>query len=159
MLDRHTARRLCELFAAQSFATCVREVARTSLVLDNAAELTCGRRLVEAEDLDRLARAGLLDLVAAEVVERAHLAPRVAGDDRIADVEGASVDQHCRDRATANVQTRLDDRTGSLGARVRGELELGVGDEENLFEQVVEVLALLRGHIGELCGAAPLLRL
>ena len=48
---------------------------------------------------------------------------------------------------------------GRLGVRVRRQLELGVGDEQHLLEQVVEVLLLLRGDVGELRRAAPLLGL
>ena len=100
-----------------------------------------------------------LQLLAAVVVERAHLAPRVAGDDRVADVQRAAVDEHRRDGAAADVEARLDDRAGRLGLRVRLQLELGVGDEQHPLEQVVEVLLLLRGDLGELRRAAPLLRL
>ena len=66
-----------------------------------------------------------LHLLAAVVVERAHLAPGVAGDDRVADVERAAVDEHRRDRAAADVEARLDDRartprrSGSPSARAR----------------------------------------
>src|SRR5205807_597064 len=66
--------------AAQAFATLLRELARAALALDDAAELAGGRRLVEAEDLDRLARERLLDPLAAVVVERAYAPPGVAGD-------------------------------------------------------------------------------
>ena len=130
-----------------------------ALVLDHAGELAGGRRLVEAEDLDRIARPRLLQLLAAVVVERAHLAPGVAGDDRVADAQRAAVDEHRRDRAAADVEARLDDRPRGLGVRVRLQLELGVGDEQDPLEQVVEVLVLLRGDVRELRVAAPLLGL
>ena len=52
-------RPLRELLAAQPLRAHVREVLRLALVLDDPDELTGGRRLVEAEDLDRLARPGL----------------------------------------------------------------------------------------------------
>ena len=44
----------------------MRELAGTTLALDDAAELAGGRRPVEAEDLDGLARAGRADLIAVE---------------------------------------------------------------------------------------------
>ena len=75
------------------------------------------------------------------VVERAHLAGRVARDDRVADVQRAALDEHRRDRAAADVEARLDDRAGRLGGRVRAQVELGVGDEQHLLEQLVEVRA------------------
>ena len=42
---------------AQALAAHLRELARLALVLDDARELAGRRRLVEAEDLDRVARA------------------------------------------------------------------------------------------------------
>ena len=85
-------------------------MARLALVLDDAGVLAGRRRLVEAEDLDRRARARLLHLLAAEVEERAHLAPGVAGDDRVAHPQRAARDEHRRDGAAADVEAALDDR-------------------------------------------------
>ena len=48
---------------------------------------------------------------------------------------------------------------GRLGARVRLQVELGVGDEQDLLEQVVEALALLRRDPRDLRRPAPLLGL
>ena len=48
---------------------------------------------------------------------------------------------------------------GCLGGRVRAQVELGVGDEQQLLEQLVEVELLLGGNLGELRRSAPLLRL
>src|SRR5207248_3288489 len=93
------------------------DAARDALAVDDAPVLACLRRLVEAEHLDRVARPGLLHLVAAIVVERAHLAPRVAGHDRVADAERAAVDEHRRDRPAPDVEARLDDRPGRLRVR------------------------------------------
>src|SRR5262249_56794655 len=91
--------------------------------------LACGRRTVEAEDLDGCARSRLLQLLAAEVVERADARPRVAGDDRVADTQRSSLDEHRRDGTASLVETRLDDRAGRLRTRVRFQLlELDVRD-------------------------------
>ncbi len=98
------ARLLGHRLAAQPLAALMGEVAGAALVLDDPAELACGRRAVEAEDLDGLARRCFLDALAAIVVERAHAAPRIAGDDRVADLERAAVDQHRRDGAAADVE-------------------------------------------------------
>ena len=148
-----------QLLPPEALAAHLRALARVALVLDDATELAGGRRLVEAEDLDRLARPRLLELLAAEVVERADPAPGVAGDDRVADLERAALDEHRRDRAAADVEPGLDDRPRGLDARVRGQLELGVGDQQHLLEQVVEVLLLLRRDVGELGRPTPLLGL
>ena len=101
----------------------------------------------------------LLDLLAAVVVERLHAAGRIARDDGVADAQRAAVDEHRGDGAAPDVEPRLDDRPGRVGGRVRGELELEVGDEQHLLEQVVEADPLLRGDLGELGRAAPLLGL
>ena len=102
---------------------------------------------------------GLVDLLAAVRVQRAHLAPRAAGHDRVADAERAALDEHRRHRAAAHVEARLDDRPGRLGVRVRRQLELGVRDQQHLLEQVVEVLLVPGGHVRELDRSAPLLGL
>ena len=91
-------RLLRERLAPEALAALLREVARAPVVLDHAAELAGRRRLVEAEDLDRIARARRLDLLAAVVVERTHAAPGVAGDDRVADLERAALHEHRRRR-------------------------------------------------------------
>ena len=148
-----------ELLGADALAAELREVARLALVLDDAGVLAGRGRLVEAEDLDRRAGRRLLHLLAAEVEERAHLAPGVAGDDRVADAERAARDEHGRDRAAADVEAALDDRPGGLRLRVCLELELGVGDEQDLLEEVVEPLAGLGGDVGELRRPSPLLGL
>src|SRR6202040_2561426 len=97
----------------------LREVARDALVLDDTRHLARRRRTVEAEDLDRAAGTRRAKLLALVVVERAHLAPGVAGDDRIADLEGAALHEHRRDLAAADVEPRLDDRARCLCVGVR----------------------------------------
>ena len=87
-------RPLRELLAAQPLRAHVREVLRLALVLDDPDELTGGRRVIETEDLDRLAGPRLLHLLAAIVVERAHLAGRVACDGGVADTQRPAVDEH-----------------------------------------------------------------
>ena len=109
-LDRDATRALRELFAPQALAARVRKLTGAPLVLDHASQLAGRRRLVEAEDLDRVSRPGVLHLVAAEVVEGAHLAPSVSGDDRVADAERAAVDEHRCYRTAADVESRFDDR-------------------------------------------------
>ena len=81
------------------------------------------------------------------------------GDDRVADLERAAGDEHGGDGAAADVEAALDDRPGSLCLGVGVELELGVGDEQDLLEEVVEPLAGLGGDVGELRRPSPLLRL
>ena len=137
----------------------LREVARLALVLDDARELAGGRRLVEAEDLDRVARPRLLDLLAAVVVERAHLAD--ASPATIASPT-RSVPRWTSIVATGPRPTSSRDSMIGPDASAFGfarQLELGVGDEQHLLEQVVEVRLLLRRDLGELRRAAPVLGL
>src|SRR5262249_38991061 len=148
-----------EGFAPQAAAALLRQLACAALVLDDAAELAGLRRMIEAENLDRIARARLLDPLTAVVVERAHATVSVARDDRVAALERAAVDEPRRNRAAADVETRLDDRSGCLRFRVGLQHELRVRDEEDALKQVVEVLVLLRRDTCDLRRAAPLLRL
>ena len=146
--------RTAKLLAAETLGALLREVAGLTVVLDDAAELAGGRRLVEAEDLDRVAGLRVVLLLALVVVERAHLAPGVSGDDSVADAERPALDEHGRDGPASDVQPRLDDRPGGVGLRVRRELELGVGDEQHLLEQLVEVGLLARRDVGR-SGSSP----
>src|SRR3954452_18791317 len=84
--ERDAAAALGELLPAQALGAGLRVMARVALVLDHARDLAGGRRMVEAEDLHRVARLRVLQLLASEVVERAYLPPGVACHDRVADV-------------------------------------------------------------------------
>ena len=74
------------------------------VVLDDPDMLAGLGNAVEAQDLDRLAGQRLADAVSAEVVHRPHPAPLSAGDERIADLQGAAADQDRDDGATARVE-------------------------------------------------------
>ena len=79
LVERDTAAALLgHRLAPQALTALLRELAGAPLVLDDAAELAGGRRTVEAEDLDGLARARLLDALTEIVVERPHAAPGIA---------------------------------------------------------------------------------
>src|SRR4029453_19596373 len=94
---------------AQPPAARLGEAACRALVLDHPGVLARRGRIGEAEDLYRIPRRRLLDLLAAEVVERPHLPPCVTRDDRVADAERAPVDEHRRRGSAADVQARLED--------------------------------------------------
>ena len=71
------------------------------LLVGGGAELVAGVGHVgQAEHLHRRGRAGLLDLLALVVDHRPDPAPGGAGDDRVADLERALVDEHGGHRAT-----------------------------------------------------------
>jgi hypothetical protein len=76
------------------------ELACLAVVLDDAHELARLRDGVEAED-PPACPAPPSDAVAEEVVHRADLAPVRAGEQRIADVQRAALDQDRHDGATA----------------------------------------------------------
>ena len=99
------ARALGELLAPEPFGADVREVLCLPLVLDDPDELAGGRRVVEAEDLDRVARLRLLDLLPAVVVERSNLARGIARDGRVTHVQCAAIDEHRRDGASPDVES------------------------------------------------------
>src|SRR5690606_4185775 len=86
-------------------------LARPRLVLDDGETVAGLRRPLEAENLDGHRRAGVLDLVAVVVDERTHAAPLVAGDEDVARLERAGLNEDGRNRATPLVQLRLDDDT------------------------------------------------
>ncbi len=134
------------------------ELARHAIGLDHAALLAGGGRAVEAEDLDGDGRAGLLDRVAVVVEHRPDPAPGGAGDERVAGVERAPLDEHRRHRAAADVEPRLDDRARGLGRPVRLQLQ-HVGLEEEHLEERVEPGPLAGRDVHEDRLAAPLLRL
>ena len=101
---------------------------------------------VEAEHLDRHPGPGRLDAVADEVVHRPHPAPLRAGDERVADLQGAALDQDADHRAAAGVELGLDH--GARGRRVGVGAELlELGDQQDHVEQVVEALVGLRRDV------------
>ena len=106
------------------------ERAGAAVVLDHAHELAGLGHGVEAEHLDGLGRAGLLDAVADVVVHRAHAAPVGAGHERVADLHRPALHEHGDHGAAAGIEARLDDHAGGLGVRVGREL-LDLGDQED----------------------------
>ena len=69
------------------------ELAGAAVVLDRVDELARLADAVEAEHLDRHPGPGALHPVADEVVHRPHPAPLRAGDQRVADLQRAALDQ------------------------------------------------------------------
>ena len=144
-----------ELLGADALAAQLREMARLALVLDDAGVLAGRRRLVEAEDLDRGARRRLLDLLAAEV-ESARTLPQaspatMASPTRIVP-RGTSI-VATGPRPTSRRLSMIGPEASAFAFAV--ELELGVRDEEDLLEQVVDALAGLGRDVGELRRRRP----
>ena len=100
----------------------------------------------QAEHLDRRGRTGLLDLLALVVDERPDTTPGRTGDERVADLERALLDEQVGDRAPADVEVGLEhDAAGPTVGRGPQVLELG--DDEQVLEQVVDADALQRGDL------------
>src|SRR5262249_25041426 len=73
-------------------------------VLGDADGLARGRGAVEAQHPDGLARRRRGDALTHVVVHCADAAPVRTGDDRVADLQGAALDQQRDDRAAARVE-------------------------------------------------------
>ena len=102
--------------------------------------------LGEAEHLDGRGRAGLLDLLALVVDERPHPAPGRAGDQRVADAQGALLHEHRGHGATADVELGLEHDADGPAVDVAAEV-LELRDDLQVLEQVVDAGALERGDL------------
>ena len=120
-------------FAIETLAP-LRDFARRRRVFDDEQLIARHRHALEAEDLHRNRRAGLLDRLAALVEQRAHAAGVHAADEVVADLERAALHEHRRDGTLARIELRFDDRAGRATIRIRLEVE-DFGLEENLIEQ------------------------
>ena len=97
-----------------------------------------------------------LERLAAEVAHGAHPAAGLAGDDRVADVDRAAVDEHGGDDAAAGIDARLDDE--AAGRRLGVGLEVAdLGHQQEHVEEVLEADALLGAGLDEHVVPAPLL--
>ena len=94
-----------------------RDFAGAGFILDHGQRIARRRHGGEAEHFDREGRAGFLDLLAIAVGQRADLARGRAGDEHVADLERAALDEHGGDRAAALVE--LAPRPRSLRRRGR----------------------------------------
>ncbi len=93
-------------------------------------------------------------LRAGVVGHRADAAPVCAGDERVADLERAALDEQGHDGAAARIELGLDHDAGGLGVGIGPQL-LEVGDDLDRVEQVVEAVVGLRRDVDELGVAAP----
>ena len=115
------------------------------------------RQAGQAEHFDRRRRPRRLGRAAAVVDERAHAADDRAGDERVADAERAVLHEHGRHRPAALVQLRFEHGAGRVALRIRLQLA-DVADEQDHFEQQIDVLLLLGRHFDGDRLAAPFFR-
>ena len=141
--EREPAPRAAERLLLRLRLAEVRDLPRLGGVGQRLERVAGLRQAAEAEHFDRRRRSGGLDLAAAVVDERAHLADDRAGDERVADAQRAVLDEDRRDRAAALVELRFEHGARRVALRIRLELA-ELGDEQDHLEQRLEVLLLLR---------------
>ena len=123
--------------------TVIGDFAGARFVLDDGETVAGIRRAGEAEHFDRGRRAGGGDGLTGIGHERADAAPFGAGDDEIADLQGAALDQHGGDRAAAAVELGFDH--GAFGRTLGIGLEVeDFGLQTHHFQQFVDVELLGR---------------
>src|SRR5699024_5154144 len=133
------------------------DLAGGALVLGDQEGVTGAGHRGQTEHLHRAGRARLGDRLAVLVEHRADAAVAAAADDRVADPQGALLDQHGGDRAAALVEVRLDGHAARVLVGVRGQLECGVRREQHRFQQRIDVEVLTGGDVHEHRVAAVLL--
>src|SRR5699024_2818796 len=133
------------------------DLAGGALVLGDQEGVTGAGHRGQTEHLHRAGRTRLGDGLAVLVEHRTDAAVAAAADDRVADPQGALLDQHGGDRAAALVEVRLDGHAARVLVRVRGELEGGVRREQHRLQQRIDVEVLARGDVHEHRVAAVLL--
>ena len=132
------------------------ELAGHALVLDGVEGVARAGDLGHAGDLHRGGGAGLGDAAALVVDHRADTADGAAGNDDVAGLQGAVLDQDGHDRAAALVKARLDD--GTAGGTVRVGLELlHLGQDDQVFQEVVDAHTGLGRNRADNRVAAPFL--
>ncbi len=107
LLERDLRRRRDEALGHLALAA-LGDLLRLLRVLHGVHAVARVGDLVEAEDLHRRRRAGLVDLLAVLVRHRADLAEPGAGEDEVADPQRAVLNEHARDGAAAAVEQRLE---------------------------------------------------
>ena len=123
--------------------TVIGDFAGARFVLDDGETVAGIRRAGEAEHFDRSRGTGSADGLTCVGDERADAAPFGAGDDKVADLQGAALDQHGGDRATAAVEFGFDHSAFGRTLRVRLEVE-DFGLQTQHFQQFVDVELLGR---------------
>ena len=117
------------------------DFAGARFVLDDDHFVAGFRRAGKAQHFDRRGGTGRRHGLAAIVLQQAHAAPFGAGDDDVADLQRAALDQHGRDRAAAAVELGLDHRAFGGAVGIGFEVEQ-FGLQQDGFFELVEIGAL-----------------
>ena len=132
------------------------QLAGHALILNSVEDIAGTGNLAQTRDLHGDGGTGFLDGLALVVGHDADTAHGGTGNDDIALMQGAVLDQQGGNGAAGLVQTGLDD--GALGAAVGiGFQLLHFGGQQDHLQQVVDALALLGGDGHHDGVAAPLL--
>ena len=129
------------------------QLAGAGLVLDHGERLAGARGLVQTQDLDGHGRTGFGQLFAAFVEQGADATEAGAGDDEVALLQRAALDQDGRDRAATLVQLGLDDHAFGRAFRIGLEVH-DLGLQQDGLDQAVQVGAGLGRDLDDLGVAA-----
>ncbi len=130
---------LRELGVAELALTIQRDFARLALAFDHEQLVAGIRRARQAEHHDRHRRTGFGHRLTVLVEHRTHAAEFLAGDDLVARLQRAALDQHRRDCAAAFLHARLDHDAGRQAIARRFQLE-HVRLQQDGVEQLVDAL-------------------
>ncbi len=142
VFHRRAARRGGTGLAALARAE-VGDLAGARIAFHNDEFIAGFRRALKTEHFDRLGRAGGGNGLALIVDEGAHAAPLAAGDDDVADLDRAALDENRGDRTAALVELGLDDRALGRAIGIGHQLK-HFGLQQNGFFQLVEAGLLER---------------
>ena len=132
----------------------VGDFACRAVVLHHVERIAGLRCAVQSQHLYRRRGAGGIDLLAVLVEHGLHAARVGARQDHVAHVERTALHEDRRDVPAALVERRFDDRALRLLVGVGLQVE-HLGFEQHLFEQFVEVKALLGRNLLILVFTAP----
>ena len=133
----------------------LRHVACLTLIRRNAEDIAARWHLGEARDHDCGGGPRKLHACPVRGLKRAHLSRDRPSNDRVADAEGAGLDDHCGDRTATLVALRLDDGTDCWSGWI-GLVVAKISDEEDHVEKVIEPSASPGGdgnerHVATVC--------
>src|SRR6185295_2477447 len=142
VLERDALTGLGQLRVTAHGLTTLRDLTGDAVFLGDEELVTSGGYGGEAQHLHRTRRSGFGERVAVLVEHRPDATERVTGNDRVADVQRASLHQHRCHRTTATVEVSLDRDTTSVLVGHGAQVERRVGGEQDRLEQLVDVDAL-----------------
>ena len=131
------------------------DLAGPRLIFDHDEFIAGLRHARQAENFHRQGRAGALDGLAAIIDKGAHAAPFRTGDQNIALMQRAALDQNRGDRATALVELGFDHGTFGDALRIGLEVE-DFGLQQDRILKRIEIGALERRDFDRLGFAAHL---